>query len=390
MLKAMLQKEFILIFRDKHALAALFLMPAVFILIMSMALKDAFNENSTLIKYELIDKDNSSYSIQLKTILDEDNNLEIVESKFPIKAVDSGHVQFLVTIPVGYGERFTLNTEDPKLLSVVVASDVKADLAAFFKSKLFITVMDQQLSKLKKDIYPGSLKDKLDQINFDESSIMNVRYANRIKRPTSVQQTVPSWIVFGMFFIVIPMSTIFISERDQNTLKRLQAMNISLPMFYLGKIIPYMIINQIQVWLMIFVGIYIVPMLGADPLTLGNSILGLFLLSLSISCSAIGFSLLIASAVQTVEQATTIGGIFNILLGAIGGVMIPTFIMPDVMQSLSLISPMSWGLEGFLDLFLRDEGISGILTKVLALLSFGIFGILGSMYILSYKMRRNS
>ena len=35
--------------------------------------------------------------------------------------------------------------------------------------------------------------------------------------------------------------------------------------------------------------------------------------------------------------------------GALGGVMVPKFVMPPFMRELADISPMSWGLEGFLD-----------------------------------------
>jgi ABC-2 type transport system permease protein len=91
---------------------------------------------------------------------------------------------------------------------------------------------------------------------------------------------------------------------------------------------------------------YIVPLLGADALTLGNSVPALFMVSLGLSIAAIGTSIIIAVSVQTVEQATTIGGIINILFGAICGIMVPKFYMPQSMQTLSNISPMSWGLEG--------------------------------------------
>ncbi|HID01818.1 MAG TPA: ABC transporter permease, partial [Desulfobacterales bacterium] len=192
------------------------------------------------------------------------------------------------------------------------------------------------------------------------------------QHPTSTQQSVPSWIVFGIFFIIIPMSTIFINERKQNTLMRMQAMNISIPILFTGKVVPYMLINQIQVWLMIGVGIFIVPLLGADALTLGNSLPGLFMVSTGLSLAAIGTSILIAVSVNTVEQATTIGGIINILFGAIGGVMVPKFFMPQSMQVLSNISPMSWGLEGFLDIFLRGLDARAVFSESLALAGFGI------------------
>jgi ABC-2 type transport system permease protein len=123
---------------------------------------------------------------------------------------------------------------------------------------------------------------------------------------------------------------------------------------------------------MIAVGMFIVPLFGAEALVLGNSINGLLMVSLGLSLAAIGTSVLIAVLASTVEQATTIGGIVNVLLGAIGGVMVPKFVMPQAMREFADISPMSWGLEGFLDIFLRGLGAAAVLPESLTLAAFGV------------------
>ena len=52
--------------------------------------------------------------------------------------------------------------------------------------------------------------------------------------------------------------------------------------------------------------------------------------------------------------------------------MVPKFVMPRFMQDLADISPMSWGLEGFLDIFLRNGGVSDILPKCMSLVGLGL------------------
>jgi ABC-2 type transport system permease protein len=51
---------------------------------------------------------------------------------------------------------------------------------------------------------------------------------------------------------------------------------------------------------------------------------------------------------------------------------VPKFVMPGFMQDLVNMSPMSWGLEGFLDIFLRNGSVSDVLPKSLSLFIFGI------------------
>ncbi|RLA73413.1 MAG: ABC transporter permease [Epsilonproteobacteria bacterium] len=386
MVKAMLIKEFLLVLRDKHALAALFVMPAVFILIMSLALKDAFNEEKALVSYTIVDRDHSVQSEKLLGLLGENRLLN------ERNLTSDTDVQFMITVPKGFKRQFTSKSGREKPLIIEAAADVKQDLLALFKSQVISAFMQVRVDAIKTKLEKRSASSarELDAISFDEKKMMQVSFnaLERDEKPNSTQQSVPAWIVFGMFFVIIPMSTIFISERKQNTLFRLLAMNVSLPLLFGGKIIPYLLINQLQVWVMIAVGMFVVPLFGAEALTLEGSVGALILVSLALSLSAIGLSMLIAVTVESVEQATTIGGIINILLGAIGGVMVPKFIMPDFMQTFSNVSPMSWGLEGFLDVLLRREGIEAVLPEVAALTLFGIVLLAVAAMIFKMKVRR--
>ncbi len=64
----MLKKEFIVISRDAHALLALFVMPLVFILIMSLATKELFSESKPAIELMVVDRLENNIS---KTMADE-------------------------------------------------------------------------------------------------------------------------------------------------------------------------------------------------------------------------------------------------------------------------------------------------------------------------------
>ncbi|MGG5573215.1 ABC transporter permease [Vibrio diazotrophicus] len=386
MFKAMLTKEFLLIGRDKHALAALFIMPAVFILIMSIALKDVMNDDKSLMSYIVIDRDQTHASqILVEELAETPSFSQRDYSEETYRSPEDEGVQFIVDIPEG----FESDLSDIKL---TVAADTSPSLLSIFKSQMSLIVMKHQLDTMSSAIQKqfGSRGGR-DVKSFDDEFI-EVNYAKfaQNEKPTSTQQSVPSWIVFGLFFVIIPMSTIFINEKKQNTLRRLLTMNVSILNLFAGKIIPYMLINQVQVWLMIGVGMFVVPYFGAAPLTISGSVFGLILVSIALSISAIGLSILIATSVDSVEQATTIGGIINILLGAIGGVMVPKVVMPESMQTLSNISPMSWGLEGFLDIFLRSGGVRDIIPEAIALSLFGLISLSLAAVIFTFKNRKEA
>ena len=53
-----------------------------------------------------------------------------------------------------------------------------------------------------------------------------VRYVYEIesgRSMTAVQQSVPAWLIFGMFFVVIPIAGVLIQERNDGTLARTAA-----------------------------------------------------------------------------------------------------------------------------------------------------------------------
>ena len=141
---------------------------------------------------------------------------------------------------------------------------------------------------------------------------------------------------------------------------------------FFGKLAPYFVINQLQVALMLAAGVYLVPLLGGQALQLNGDFGALAMLSAMLSLAALGYALLIAVTARTTEQATLTAGLGNIVLAVIGGVMVPKFVMPEGLQQIADLSPMSWGVDGFLELFLRGGGVVNIWPELAKLSAFGL------------------
>ncbi|WP_294960509.1 ABC transporter permease [Sulfurimonas sp.] len=376
MLSAMIKKEFLLVLRDKHALLALFVMPAIFILIMSVAMRDQFSTNTIEFTVYAQDSDKTQISKKIISDIKEDKNFTLVSHKT--------EAQFLAYIPKNYSK------DTNKKIELVVNKSLKSDQIEIFKSMLSKHLLSARFTSMAETLkkYSPETSKILSSINISNENLYKVKYNDLKSMPNSTQQSVPSWIVFGMFFIIIPMSTIYVNERKQNTLARLNSMNVSILWMSISKSIPYLVINQIQVAIMLGVGIFLVPMFNTSALEINGSLGAIATISLALSVSAIGVSTLIAVSASSSEQATTIGGIFNILLGAIGGVMVPKYIMPESMQRISEFSPMSWGLDGFLDIFLKSANASMILEDALKLFVFGIISLIISMIILRIRINK--
>ena len=102
----------------------------------------------------------------------------------------------------------------------------------------------------------------------------------------------------------------------------------------------------------------------------------LALLTVTISYTAIGFGIMMASLSKTVFLSASVSASVLIIMTAIGGIMVPRFVMPDVMQKMSLFVPHGWALEGYLSVLVRNQTVAEILPHAGALALFGTCFIL--------------
>ena len=384
MLLTIIRKELLLATRDIHALLVLFLMPTAFILIMSLSLQDTFSKSEqekprigilfseqTDTKKPLAKLLTKINGFQTKLYNDESELLNLAKKDL---------IQAAIIVPKKFfneveNEDFT---PEKKRLQIHYAPTTPHAMSILIESSIRKSLISERLNKLLDEIGFDPSKYEIQRQKFSGTGLITTYelYSDSTqKKPSSVQQSVPAWLIFSMFFVVIPITTTFLNEKQNGTMQRLKTLPIPTSYFLTGKLVPYLGINLIQTGLMFLVGIFLVPILGGQALELNNQSWLLLPMSAAISITAITLALLIATLVKTTEQATTIGGLINLLLGAIGGIMVPTFVMPQMMQNLARISPMNWGLEGFLSILLRGGNFTDILPEIikLALLSTVFF-----------------
>ena len=377
-----LKKEFKLIFRDIHALLVLFLMPSIFILIMSLALKNTYSQNiESKLKVAII----SQNSKDIDALIEELNKNPYFEAKIENRTSNKDLIyelkyDFAIKLDSDFKNQINKNSKD-FFIEIFSKPNIKYEFYTILKNEIV-----KNISKsITKDFFINS---KIDAKNLDNlDNLISNQYIFKNEKDSSiinsVQQSVPAWLISSMFFILIPISNTFINEKNFGTIQRIKSINIPLYTILLGKILPYFIINQIQLIFMILIGIYIVPLFGGDSLKIEGSYFLIILISFAISFAAISFALLIANISKTTEEATSIGGVINIIFAAIAGIMVPKFVMPQFMQDLSLFSPMSWGLESFIEILVNNGSFSDIKSYLLYLVIFGTMCLIFANFILN-------
>jgi ABC-2 type transport system permease protein len=357
-------KEWIALARDIHGLAVLFAMPAAFLVIMSLALSDAFNSESRRdIEFAVIAAGDPTFGERLAHAL-VDEGLHAApapaDEATARETVRNGRLGLVLLVPSDFAAGLNAPPDPNRALpTFTLLADPALPPTALiaFRQRVLGVVLGLRVAAIARSFGTPS-----DPAAFDpkHTAKLNIEVVGSTGRPSSVQQNVPAWLIFGMFFVVLPIASLFVVERRDGTLARLVSMQVPFSMLLLGKVGPFFVVNLAQAALMLVAGRTLVPWLGGEALTLPARGDLFAAVAACTSLAAIGWGLLVAVSARTLEQATVIGGVGNILAAAVGGIMVPRFVMPPAMQSLTEVSPMAWALDGFHAVMLRHGGAADI------------------------------
>ena len=383
-LLALWEKEWLALARDVHGLAVLFLMPAVFIVVMSLALSDAFNDDSARrTEFAVLAADDPKLAERFTQSLSGDGFRAVpapADETAARASVRKGSPALVLLVPRDFARALAAPSSraaapsspaPPELLLLADPALPPMQIVAFQQRALGVALelrVAAALSAMQRRAGGAAATPELD---LKRAAMLSVEVPGGpgARRPSSVQQNVPAWLIFGMFFVVMPIASLFIVERRDGTLARLVSQQVPFSMLLVGKVLPYFVVNLVQAALMLLAGRILVPWFGGEALALPARWDLLAAVAASTSLAAIGWGLLVAVCARTLEQATVIGGVGNILAAAIGGIMVPRFVMPPAMQTLADFSPMAWALDGFHAVILRESGAAGIAAPCAKLLA---------------------
>jgi ABC-2 type transport system permease protein len=363
MLIALMKKEVLALSRDVHGVAALFLMPVLFIVIMSLALQNVYSPRMASLSYVVNDNEGSEFSRALVSQWAVRHGQPQPAADGWRDAVQRGRISYALVIDKGFTpDLLAPPSEGQSTIRLHLLTEPSIDSSAFAATKAELLVLTTELrSKALLAMTRGSPPDADGISELPAEKLMAAERVSAGARPSSVQQSVPAWLVFGMFFVVASIAGLFVEERQCGALARLGTLGVSTRLMMLSKALPYLGINAIQAALMLAVGVWLIPALGGQALSLAGVHWGALLLVLAaVSLAAIGMALSLASLVRTHAQATAVGPIINIVFAAIGGIMVPKFVMPDFMQRIAELSPMNWGLEGMLAVLVRGGAVADV------------------------------
>jgi ABC-type multidrug transport system permease subunit len=121
---------------------------------------------------------------------------------------------------------------------------------------------------------------------------------------------------------------------------------------------------------------------------LSVNIPGLILMIIATSFAVSSLGIFLAAVARTRQQAQNLSTIIILVMSAVGGSMIPLFIMPSILQKIALLSVNYWGIQGFYDVFWRTLPLKAIFPKILILISIGIIMTLSSIQLFKKRIMK--
>lgn len=411
-------KELLLLTRDLGGIAILFIMPLLLLIVITSVQDSTFKTISDIkIPVLLVDNDKGEVSKNIIENLSESNSFEILQrasEEEAKEAVFAGKYQLAIVIPEnlsaslqkkvdqnveGILSKFGLEEDSLTVVEEISQKEVRLyfDPATqvSFKSSVKNGI-DKMISKIETQSIYKAFQTELGEEDtepiFDTENFIAFREILPTKNnkeiiPNSAQHNVPAWTLFAIFFIIVPLSINLVKEKNQGTFVRLRTNPVSYATVLGGKTIVYLGVCLIQFTLMLLVGIYLFPTMGLPGIDVSGKLMMLYIVALFSGLAAIGLGLLLGTIAKTQEQSAPFGAILVVILAALGGVWVPVFVMPKMMQQISKISPMNWGLEAFYDVFLRNVGFVKILPEISLLLLFFLVTVIIAII---YNRRKNA
>ncbi len=367
-------KDTRIFFGDRAALTFSFLLPFVFVIGFSLALRGAGPDHAAL-EFYLATEEQEGISLQAIEVITNsaDVNATAMDYDDAAAALEAGEIRGFVSFPPDFTQR--LRPGQTARLEVVVGDLPPADeaalrgfaqeIAARFSEGQATVAAIAELSDLEK---AEAVLEELLSDSRGPAIGLQIEQVGEIAPFNSSDFVLSGYLTMFVFFTAAMGAEALARERQTHTLERLMANGVRRESLIVGKFLAGGVIGVAQVAVMWTVGSL------AFGIDLGASPAAVVVLSLLMVVASAAFGVLLASFVNNVRTASAAGVLTSLVLAPIGGSWWPLFITPPFMQSLARLTPHGWANGGLNKLMLFGAEFIDVVPEMAALIVFaGLF-----------------
>ena len=364
-----LQKEFLLIFRDKTILRLIFIMPIMQLLLIPLAADYEVKH----IAIAIVDLDHSSTSQRLIQKVGSSSYFRIIATPSgyaeATELVEEGSADIVLTIP----PHFERDLETTGHTSIQLAADAVDGVRAGLGSSYALAMVRQFQGELRSPAMSSAMS--------RAGPIIEVTSANWYNPHVDY----PAFMVPGLLGILVTMVGAFLSalnivqEKEAGTIEQINVTPIHKYQFILGKLIPFWLLGLVSVT----IGMVVARV--AFGLWPAGSFLTIYLFSALYLVGVLGIGLFISTLTESQQQATLISFFFMMIFVLLSGLYTPIESMPDWAQTIAAFNPPSYYVEVMRGVYIKGSSTRDLLPALWKLCGFAL--VFNLLAVWSYKKR---
>lgn len=377
-------KDIRLFLSDRRAVLMTFFMPIALISIFAMAYGGESERNARPVSLLVSDQDRSEKSKSVISQLDSIPGLELTVMPLDSaeRLVKTGEESSVLLIGKGFADSIQSGKNMPLDLRY---DELKAAEVGILQQALagnigrIIGLM--RMAEIKQPALPDSVMQQM------PAGMPPAKPAGAGLKMTPLleeKQSSPGLIhavagtaVMMLLFGLTALGAGLLEEKENGTLKRLLYSPLEPTSILYGKVIASIIVAFLQLSVLFLYASFVFN------LDLMKNLPSLLLMMFATSFACAGFGTFLASVAKSRQQVQMLSTLLVLSMSAIGGSMIPSFLMPAFMQKLSVISLNYWSIQGFYDIYWRNLEFTdtAFLMRPLMLFIIGtVMLLLGRMF----------
>jgi ABC-2 type transport system permease protein len=377
------KKDLTLFFHDQRSVILTFLLPVILITLFAFAYGSigSYDGRSEPVKLLVTDLDQTRSSIEIICKIDslEDISIVISDSAKSVELVIKGKYAGALMIYKGFQDSLEAGNTMPIELVYDRSREMEIGI---LQQNLITTLMSssgeiivkKSIEKYLQDQFPDIGKSASDNIIktaiIKDNNNLAIKWTSIVAMKNNTKlgliQAVAGTAILMLLFSVAGVGTSILEEKENGTINRLLYSPLKGSSILYGKMLFAFFISVLQLTSMFLFAWLIFNM------DLSVNIPALILMIIATAFAVSGLGIFLAAIAKTRQQAQNLSTIIILIMSAIGGSMIPLFIMPAILQKIALLSLNYWGIQGFYDIFWRNLPLEAILPKILILMGIGI------------------
>jgi ABC-2 type transport system permease protein len=377
--------ELLLLLKDRMAVVWMIILPLAMTAIMGLVFGGLGGESeAVVIDLPVVDHDGGEMAAIVLDILSQAENLHL-ETAYNTEAaremVADGRRAGVVVIPSGFSAALT--SGQPTVLELIVTPGgqtapllegmVRGVTSAFssVQTTVEVAISEVQRATGSHDLdYEGiaerAVTTALERLHDPPVGTSVTSVGSSEKEFNIFDQVVPGYAVMFAMFTVLSAAGGILEEKERGTFKRLLIAPIPQWSLLGGKLMAQFLMGVGQIALMLIFGAL------AFRVRLGNSLLGLLLITLATCWATTSLGILLVSVIRSRKQIHPITTLIILGSSAIGGSWYPLFMMPKAVQQAARFTLVAWAMEGYNRLMILDGRLADVWMDIGVLVLYGV------------------